>query len=110
LSADWYLNVAYQASSNYGLSVWRPLIWLFGLFASGGAAFYAMHTTMPITALHAAALSFANIFPFVPITREIASGAGLLRTEKIIGVAQTLFGTPLLFLLVLALRNRFRMR
>ena len=36
--------------------------------------------------------------------------AGLSRTEKIIGVAQTLLGTPLLFLLGLALRNRFRMR
>jgi hypothetical protein len=53
-----------------------------------------------------------NLFPFVPVTHEISANAfaGLSRTEKIIGVAQTLLGTPLLFLLGLALRNRFRMR
>ena len=86
----------------------------------GGSVFYAMHTTTPSTTAlgleaipHAAALSFANLIPFVPITHEIVSAnavAGLSRTEKIIGVTQTLFGTPLLFLLGLALRNRFRMR
>jgi uncharacterized protein YjbI with pentapeptide repeats len=113
LSGQWYLNFVYQVSSNYGESVMLPLVWLFGLLVIGGALFYALQTTMPITALHAAALSFANLFPFIPITHEIISAVpvvGLSRTEKIISVAQSLLGTPLLFLLGLALRNRFRMK
>ena len=118
-SGDWSLNFLYQVSSNYGQSVMLPLMWLFVLFAMG-SVFYAMHTkTLSSTAFsleaipHAAALSFANLIPFVPITHEIISAntiAGLSRTEKIIGVLQTLLGTPLIFLLGLALRNRFRMR
>jgi hypothetical protein len=119
-SVDWILNLFYWASSNYGQSVVWPLIWLVVLLAMGGSVFYAMHTTTPSTTAlsleaipHAAALSFANLIPFVPITHEIINAnavAGLSRTEKIIGVLQTLLGTPLLFLLGLALRNRFRMR
>jgi hypothetical protein len=118
-SGEWFLNLAYQATSNYGQSICLPLIWLFGLFAMG-SVFYALHMTMPSRAAlnleaipHAAALSFANVIPFVPITHEIINAnavAGLSRTDKIIGVVQTLLGTPLLFLLGLALRNRFRMR
>jgi uncharacterized protein YjbI with pentapeptide repeats len=117
LSADWYLNFAYQASSNYGLSVWRPLVWLFVLFAVGCAAFYFVHATNPgataLTILHAAALSFGNIFPFVPSSHDFLSEtpfSGWSRIEKVIALGQTLLGTPLLFLLGLALRNRFRMR
>jgi uncharacterized protein YjbI with pentapeptide repeats len=117
LSADWYLNFAYQASSNYGLSVWRPLVWLFVLFAVGWAAFYFVHATNPgataLTIPHAAALSFGNIFPFVPSSHDFLSEtpfSGWSRIEKVIAVGQTLLGTPLLFLFGLAVRNRFRMR
>jgi uncharacterized protein YjbI with pentapeptide repeats len=116
-SGEWVLNLLYQASSNYGQSVALPLIWLFGLFATGSAVFYLIHATNPgsaaLTIPHAAATSFGNIFPFVPITHELMNANPVTawsRTEKIIGVAQTLLGTPLLFLLGLALRNRFRMK
>jgi uncharacterized protein YjbI with pentapeptide repeats len=114
---NWILNLVYWASSNYGQSVALPVIWLVALLATGGAVFYLTHPTNPVTAVltiwHAAALSFGNIFPFVPITHELISASPVTswsRIEKTIGVAQTLLGTPLLFLLGLALRNRFRMR
>jgi len=59
------------------------------------------------------AISFGNILPVVPIIHDIASAAhavgDMSRVAKI-GVTQTLLGAPLLFLLGLALRNRFRMR
>ena len=58
-------------------------------------------------------MSFANIFSFLPIKREIMTPAmidGLSNLAQIIGVMQSLLGVILLFLLGLALRNRFRMK
>jgi uncharacterized protein YjbI with pentapeptide repeats len=67
----WMLNFLYGASSNYGQSVMFPLLWLLGLWVLGGSVFYAMHTTTPSTTIpHAAALSFGNLIPFVPITTK----------------------------------------
>ncbi|MHB8272771.1 pentapeptide repeat-containing protein [Bradyrhizobium sp.] len=115
LSPEWFLNYLYEATSDYGLSIGRPLYWLAGLFVIGASVFYTTHTGVAALSLeaipHAAALSFANIIPFVPITHDITTkvAVGLSRTEKIVGVVQTLLGAPLLFLLGLALRNRFRM-
>jgi hypothetical protein len=119
LSAARLLNFLYEALSDYGQNIGRPLFWLLALFATGVAVFFAMNPNMPIAALrleafpHAAAVSFGNIFPFIPITHEIISAIPVARlswAEKIVGVAQSLLGTPLLFLLGLALRNRFRMK
>lgn len=115
-SGEWTLNLLYQASSNYGYSIALPLIWLFGLFITGGAVFYLVHANPNsgvLTIWHAAALSFGNIFPFVPIAKELMGQSpviGWSRIEKAIAVGQTLLGAPLLFLLGLALRNRFRMK
>jgi hypothetical protein len=99
------------------MSISRPLCWLFALFLIGALVFYTMHSGLPefsYKALpHAAALSFANIVPFVPVIHDIATTSSVIamsRTEKLAGVLQTLLGTPLLFLLGLALRNRFRMK
>jgi Pentapeptide repeats (9 copies) len=117
LSGKWSLNFLYQISSSYGLSVALPVIWLLALFVLGGATFYFVHATTPdataLTIQHAAALSFGNIFPFVPSSHDFLSEtpfSGWFRIEKAVGVGQTLIGTPLLFLLGLALRNRFRMK
>ena len=66
---------------------------------------------MPIQ--RAAGLSFANIFSFLPIKREIMSVEmidSLSNAAQIVGVVQSLLGIVLLFLLGLALRSRFRMR
>jgi hypothetical protein len=61
-----------------------------------------------MTAAHAALVSFANIFSFLPMSRETI--AGLSGAARIIGATQSLLAVLLLFLLGLALRSRFRMR
>jgi hypothetical protein len=111
------LNLLYESSSNYGQSIALPTLWLFAVFVMGGAAFYVLHATTSgtsaVTFQHAAALSFANIFPFVPSSHDFLSEtpfSGWSRIEKAIAVSQTVVGTPLLFLLGLSLRNRFRMK
>jgi uncharacterized protein YjbI with pentapeptide repeats len=114
-SGAWLLNYAYEVSSDYGQSIERPLLWLFVLFVSGSIffagspVFKGARMTIPV----AAGLSFANIFSFLPLAREILGAdmvAGLSRAAQIIGVVQSLLGALLLFLLGLALRTRFRMR
>jgi uncharacterized protein YjbI with pentapeptide repeats len=114
-SGAWHLNCAYEVSSDYGQSIAKPFLWLLGLFAIG-AAFFAgtpvfNGARMPIA--RAAGLSFANIFSFLPIKREIMTAEmieGLSSAAQIVGVVQSLLGLVLLFLLGLALRSRFRMR
>jgi uncharacterized protein YjbI with pentapeptide repeats len=118
LSGEWFLNFAYQVSSDYGSSVGRPIALLAALFAIGVYVFSGMPLTAAAINLdaipHAVAISFANIIPVVPTTHDIASAThavvGMSRIEKVVGVTQTLLGVPLLFLLGLALRNRFRMK
>jgi hypothetical protein len=66
-----------------------------------------------MTMLSAAGLSFANIFSFLPFRREIMTDgmvAGLSSWAQITSAIQSLLGVVVLFLLVLALRSRFRMR
>lgn len=118
LSGAWLLNVAYQVSSNYGASVSRPISLLVAVFAFGFYVFSGAPLILAAVDLeampHAAAVSFANILPVVPITHDIASaahsGVGMTRMGKVVGIMQTLLSLPLLFLLGLAIRNRFRMR
>lgn len=71
-SGAWLLNYAYEALSDYGQSIGKPLLWLFGLFAFGIAIFAgtAVFHGMYMTLSSAAGLSFANIFSFLPIKRE----------------------------------------
>ena len=62
----------------------------------------------------AARFSFANIFIFLDDKRELMAmpdmAACLSNTTAAVSAAQSVSGVILLFLLVLALRNRFRMR
>ena len=113
---EWLTNVIYEASSDYGLSINRPLLWLFLLFVLGIFSILTETPALnsaPMTISHAAKHSFANIFPFLPLKRETMAAdmaAGLSYAAQIIAVAQSLLGPLLLFLLGLALRNRFRMK
>src|SRR5689334_21077830 len=73
LSGAWLLNFLYEALSDYGQSVGRPILWLVVFFAIG---FFICQGTPVFNGTHltrsgAAALSFANIFSFLPIKREI---------------------------------------
>jgi hypothetical protein len=59
-------------------------------------------------------LSFANIVVFLPVRREIMMTDKMVEClsnpTQAVSAAQSLLGVVLLFLLGLALRNRFRMR
>jgi hypothetical protein len=115
LSGGWLLNFVYQVSSDYGNSVGRPLLWLFGVFAAGTATFAGapLHCGPPMPIERAAWLSFSNIFVFLPTKHEIMTDTMvkcLANMAQVVGVMQSLLGVVLLFLVGLALRNRFRMK
>ena len=66
-----------------------------------------------MTIPQAASLSFASIFAIFPMPKGIVDPdmfATLSSLAKIILVVEAFFGTLLLFLLGVALRNQFRMR
>jgi hypothetical protein len=116
LSGGWLLNLVYQWSSNYGNSISRPLIWLFVVFAAGIAIFtqVPLCAGQPMPLKLAARLGFANIFVFLPDKREIIAmpemAACLSNWTAAVSAAQSVLGVVLLFLLGLALRNRYRMK
>src|SRR5258705_1686590 len=93
LSGGWLLNFLYEALSDYGQSVGRPLLGIVVCFAVG---FFIFQGTPVFNGTHltrtgAAALSFANIFSFLPIKREIMTQAmidGLSNLAQIVGVMQ----------------------
>jgi len=115
LSGKWLLNLAYDASSFYGNSVSRPLYWLLVVFAAGAAIFARapIHCGAPMPLRLAIKLSFANMFVFLPDKREIMTPemiSCLSDTTRAVSALQSVSGVVLLFLLGLALRNRFRMK
>jgi hypothetical protein len=115
LSVSWLLNFAYQVSSNYGVDVMRPMLWLVGVFVAGVMIFALapIHCGARMSIRLAVKLSFANIFVFLPDKREIMTTDMincLSDTTRAISAIQSVLGVLLLFLVGLALRNRFRMK
>ena len=109
------LNYLYEALSDYGQSTSKPLLWLCVLFLLVSAVFAwaPCITGTSMTIPDAASLSFASIFAIFPLPKGIMAPdvfATLSSLAKIILVVEAFFGTLLLFLLGVALRNRFRMR
>jgi uncharacterized protein YjbI with pentapeptide repeats len=112
---EWLLNFGYQALSDYGHSFTKPLLWLLGVFVAG-ATFFALapvYCGAPMSTDRAAWLSIASVLIFLPTKRELMTEKMvecLSDSAQIVSVVQSLLGVVLLFLLGLALRNRFRMR
>ena len=108
----WLLNTAYSTFSGYGQSVSRPLIYLFWLFVLGAGAF-AMFPSLspcPIEPWSAAALSISSLLPLLPYKPDKDIIDCLSPLGGLLGNTQSFLGVILLFLLGLALRNRFRMK
>lgn len=110
-----FLNYLYAVLSDYGQSTSKPLLWLCGLFllVSDVFAWVPEITGTSMTIPQAASLSFASIFAIFPLPKGILDPdvfASLSSLAKIIVVVAAFFGTLLLFLLGVALRNRFRLR
>jgi uncharacterized protein YjbI with pentapeptide repeats len=66
LSGKWLLNIGYQATSDYGDSVTRPVLWLFGLFLAGAAIFARapIHCGTPMPIRLAVKAQFCKHFCF----------------------------------------------
>lgn len=108
-SLRWLFNYAYEISSSYGQSVGIPIYWLFILFVIGVAIFAIapVHNGAPLAIDLAAGVSATNLLSFLPYKPKLED---LSTSAKIVGDIQSVLGIVLLFLLGLALRNRFRMR
>jgi uncharacterized protein YjbI with pentapeptide repeats len=114
-SVTWILNYLYGNVSDYGHSIGRPLLGLVILFGSGVAIFATIpvlnKAALPLRT--AVGLSFGNIFSFLPIKRDILPAEMILSLSSVAqatGAAESLIGAALLFLLGLAVRNRFRLK
>lgn len=106
------LNWAYEVFSGYGLSIGSPLFWLVVLFAVGADIFAwaPVHKGIPLPYDVAESLSLTNLLPLLPYKVDNDIIIHLSPLAKIIGNLQSFLAIILLFLLGLALRNRFRMK
>lgn len=105
------LNWLYEAVSGYGQSFVRPLVGLAAVFFIGGAAI----KDLGFSPGQALLISLANILPFLPVKRDISSSLAardifIPDIFHLISLTQSVFGLLLVFLLLLALRNRFKLR
>ena len=111
--------ILFSIFSDFGHSIFRPLLWLLGIvtvcwlaygaqFAWGAVLHDGMHTSD-----EALALSFSNTFSFLGFQR-LYFGVDYINTlpvwMRVCGAAQTVVGVILLFFLGLGLRTRFRLR
>jgi hypothetical protein len=135
--AEWYHKPFYwlfALLSDYGNSVWRPLLWMIFVMLSGALFmlwWQEAFTFLPKEASgfdwtmgllgeddplakprEAAGWSILNTLPFLGFGKlyygELAKE--LAWPLKVVGGVQTVFGFVLLFFLGLGLRNRFRLR
>jgi uncharacterized protein YjbI with pentapeptide repeats len=105
-------NFAYQIFGFYGASAELPILWLSVLFLLG-FGFFALapvYKGVPLAYDEAAGLSITNLISFVPYKVDNDISAHLSPLAKIVGDLQSFLAIMLLFLLGLALRNRFRMK
>ncbi|OHV80347.1 hypothetical protein LCM4579_22425 [Ensifer sp. LCM 4579] len=123
-SFGWLLNSAYEKLSGYGSSFMRPLVGMGALAAAGfvGLMLLPVSTSkispsstaaIPLPWRSAAELSLLNLLSFLPMRREALDALNDLQFNWIfraISAVEALGGAVLLFLLAMALKNRFRMR
>lgn len=106
------MHAVFDAVSEYGNSVWKPLQWLFGLWFVGWVVY--LHRSPIIFGEapmgKATAWSFANLFPLFGFQKRFFGDEDLHTAILVTGGVQTVAGFILLFFLGLGLRNRFRLR
>ena len=109
----------YGVVSDYGYSVWRPILALLVVVTVGWLLIVAAFAWNAVladgtrTGWEALGLSFANTFSFLGFSRLYfgADYVALLPAwMKVLGALQTILGVIFLFFLGLGLRNRFRLR
>jgi hypothetical protein len=102
-------NWLFYVVSDYGHSIFMPFIWLYNLWLVFGLIYF---DTTKLTFGGAMGLSVSNLFQITGLQRVYWSDfiECLPSWLKFLGGAQTLLAIPLLFLLLLGLRNRFRLK
>ena len=112
LAFAWLLNFVYDILSCYGRSIERPIFWIFFIFLLGAFVLAVMPSldSGSLEPWSAAAVSATNLFSLLPNKPDTEITDHLSTLAKVVGDIQSVLGIVLLFLLGLALRNRFRMR
>ncbi|MDZ4311071.1 MAG: pentapeptide repeat-containing protein [Cypionkella sp.] len=118
----WWQRLPYRvfgAISDFGYSIQRPALWLFGLWLGVAMINHvvlqwaASRQGLDYHAVQAFGLSFANQFPVFGLQGRWFSVKFLGDLNpwlKALGGVQTVVSLPLLFFFALGLRTRFRMR
>lgn len=112
--------IFFRYFSEYGYSIRLPILWLLVLWlVPSGLYFFGVpiigQEGLSWTGIGASGigLSLSNIFRFAGFHNQIFDNDFIIRLPsyfKVLSVVQTLCSIPLLFLLGLGLRNRFRLR
>ncbi len=105
----------YEWSCGFGASVGLPLVWLFGLWASGppfSRALLRLEGAAEIDGLTLYGFSLASVGGFFGMRKEFFAEfmKDLPGTVLALSGAQSLLGAVFVFLLGLSLRNRFRIK
>ena len=123
IETSWFgsvLDIAFSACSNYGQSILRPFLLLFGFFFGFIGIYKTLATAKCVewlTALgQSTLLSVSNSLPFLPQSRELRKTAqdALYSNDPsfwvdALMIGQGVFSFAFLFLIGLGLRNRFRL-
>jgi hypothetical protein len=111
------LTVLYRVLSDFGRSVFLPTLWFLASLVAFGV-WYARYATLawsPKAAKALATFTLANSIPFVSSSRKafedsvaILFPSGIPIPVHTIGLLNGLVSAVLLFLIIFAVRNRFR--
>ena len=111
------LFLGYGLLSDFGWSIFRPLLamfilWLIGVFAFAGylSSCCALSPEELVARPWGAAiaLSFSNLFPIFGFGRTYLDWVNLPTSLEVYSAVQTVFSLPLLFFLGLGLRQQFK--
>ena len=106
--ADVIFITLYQVLSNFGRSVTVPVFWLLGIWLSCGIYFACLPCSDPVAGICKGLTTSASlIFPFLGASRASLK-AGFAGSDAAVAFAEGGLGILFLFLIGLALRNRFR--
>lgn len=115
-SPGWLLNYGYEQLSDYGQSLARPFAWLVAVWLAGAVALtlfgrkacLAGQIWAPMKGWQALLLSLQNTMAFLP-RRDVPITCPAT-PALVLAPIQAILGVTFLFLIGLAIRNRFRMK